>query len=158
MYARDHAGIATPIGLVRIEGGDTVTSIRIGAEGPRTPGSAPAVIAAAEQLERWFAGDLREFDLALEPAATQRGQELREGMIAIPFGELLTYGELAQRMGSAARAIGQLCARNPFPIVVPCHRVIGSGGALGHYSGGDGPKTKTWLLDHERRHSGASLL
>jgi methylated-DNA-[protein]-cysteine S-methyltransferase len=158
MYARDHALIATPIGPVRIEGGERVSAIRIGGEGKRTPGSAPAVIAAAEQLERWFAGELREFDLLLEPAGTPRGEALRAGLVAVGYGETLSYGALARVLGSAPRAIGQLCARNPFPIVVPCHRVLGAGGALGHYSGGDGPRTKSWLLDHERRHSGGTLL
>jgi methylated-DNA-[protein]-cysteine S-methyltransferase len=158
MYARDHALIATPIGPIRIEGGETVSAIRIGGEGARIPGSAPAVIAAAEQLERWFAGELKAFDLALEPAGTPRGMELRDGLIAVGYGETLSYGALARLLGSAPRAIGQLCARNPFPIVVPCHRILGSGGALGHYSAGEGPKTKSWLLDHERRYSGGTLL
>jgi methylated-DNA-[protein]-cysteine S-methyltransferase len=158
MYARDQALIATPIGPIRIDGGARVTSIRICAEGPPSRGSADAVRAAAEQLEQWLAGDRRDFDLDLEPAATPRGEELRAGLVAIGYGETLSYGALARILGSAPRAIGQLCARNPFPIVVPCHRVLGSGGALGHYSGGEGPKTKSWLLDHERHHSGGSLL
>ncbi len=158
MYARDHALIATPIGPIRIEGDERLSGIRIGAEGRRTPGSAPAVLAAAAQLERWFAGELREFDLALESAGTPRGEALRAGLIAVGYGETLSYGELARLLGSAPRAIGQLCARNPFPIVVPCHRVLAGGGKLGHYSGGDGPKTKSWLLDHERHHKGGSLL
>ena len=69
----------------------------------------------------------------------------------IPIGETLSYGALARIAGSAPRAIGQACARNPFPIVIPCHRVVGSGGMIGHYSGGKGIATKIWLLDHERR-------
>lgn len=158
MYARDHALIATPIGLIRIEGDATVESIRIGADGPLARGSATAIREAVEQLERWFAGELRCFDLALEPAHRPRGEELRQGLIAIGYGETLSYGALARKLGSAPRAIGQLCARNPFPIVVPCHRVTGAGGALGHYSGGDGPRTKAWLLDHERHHMGGMLI
>lgn len=158
MYARDHALIATPIGPIRIEGDATVESIRIGTEGPLARGNSIAVLAAVEQLERWFAGELRCFDLPLEPASTPRGEELRKGLIAIGYGETLSYGALARLLGSAPRAIGQLCARNPFPIVVPCHRVTGAGGTLGHYSGGDGPKTKAWLLDHERHHMGGTLI
>ncbi len=77
---------------------------------------------------------------------------MREGLIAVGYGETVSYGELAKRLDSGPRAIGQLCARNPFPIVVPCHRVLGAGGALGSYSAGDGPATKQWLLDHEQRH------
>lgn len=157
MYARDHAGIATPIGTVRVEGGDTVTGIWIGRGAPAR-GHAPAVIEAAEQLERWFAGELRDFDLALEPALTPRGQELRDFMVAIPYGETLTYGAFATATDSMPRAIGQVCARNPFPIIVPCHRVTAAGGKLGYYSGGDGPNTKAWLLAHEQRHTGALLL
>lgn len=153
MYARDHALIATPVGPVRIEGGEAlVSSIRIGGEGGAPGrGAATAVRDAAEQLEQWFAGDREDFALALVRPATRRGRELREGLIAIGYGDTASYGELARRLGSSARAIGQLCARNPFPIVVPCHRVLGAGGALGFYSGGDGPVTKQWLLDHERQ-------
>jgi len=155
MYARDHARIATPIGLVQIEGSETaIDSIRIGADGNAVRGSATAVLRAAEQLESWFAGELRDFDLALAPPSTKRGIELRNGMIAIAYGDTLSYGALARQLGSSPRAIGQLCARNPFPIVVPCHRVLPGGGLLGNYSGGNGPVTKQWLLDHEQRHKG----
>ncbi|MBO9714736.1 methylated-DNA--[protein]-cysteine S-methyltransferase [Sphingomonas sp.] len=159
MYARDHALIATPIGPVRVEGGNgRVTAIRLGGDGAPVHGTDVAVRAAAEQLEQWFAGERRDFDLALEPAGTPRGAVLRQGLIAVGYGETLSYGALARQLDSAARAIGQLCARNRFPIVVPCHRVLGAGGALGHYSAGDGPTTKAWLLEHERRHSGGLLL
>lgn len=159
MYARDHALIATPIGAIGIEGDEGVlTAIRIGADGPGARGSADAVRAAAEQLEQWFAGERESFELALAPAGTPRGEALRAGLIAVGYGETLSYGALARVLASSPRAIGQLCARNRFPIVVPCHRVLGSGGALGAYSAGDGPKTKSWLLEHERRHSGGTLL
>jgi methylated-DNA-[protein]-cysteine S-methyltransferase len=159
MYARDHALIATPIGAIRVEGDETVlTGIRIGGDGAPSPGNSATVRAAVEQLEQWFAKEREMFDLPLAPAGTPRGEELRAGLIAIGFGETLSYGALARVLGSSPRAIGQLCARNPFPIVVPCHRVLGSGGALGHYSGGDGPRTKSWLLEHERRHSRGTLL
>ena len=159
MYARDHALIATPIGAIRVEGDDAaLTTIRIGGEGVPTPGSAAAVRRAAEQLAEWFAKERETFDLPLAPTGTPRGAALRAGLIAVGYGETLSYGALARLLGSSPRAIGQLCARNPFPIVVPCHRVLGEGGRLGHFSGGDGPKTKSWLLEHERRHSEGSLL
>ena len=159
MYARDHALIATPIGLIAVEGDETaITGVRIGVEGTVTPGASPAVRAAAEQLEQWFAGERRSFDVPFAPAVTPRGETLRAGLIAVGYGETLSYGALAQRLGSSARAIGQLCARNPFPLLVPCHRVLGSGGALGAYSAGNGSTTKAWLLDHERRFSGETLL
>ncbi|WP_448662745.1 methylated-DNA--[protein]-cysteine S-methyltransferase [Sphingomonas sp. CJ20] len=159
MYARDHSLIATPIGCIRIEGDDAALfSVTIDAAGTPSPGSAVAVRAAAEQLAEWFAGERRSFDLPLAPAPTSRGAVLRDGLIGIGFGETCSYGALAARLGSSPRAIGQLCARNPFPILVPCHRVLGAGGALGAYSAGRGPQTKSWLLDHERRFSGGLLL
>lgn len=159
MYARDEALIATPVGPIRIAGDETALSdVRIGAEGPVSRGAAAAVRAAAEQLEQWFAGERTVFDLPLAAAATDRGAILRRGLIAVPYGETLSYGALARCLGSSARAIGQLCARNPFPIIVPCHRVLADGGKLGSYSAGDGPATKIWLLEHERRHARGTLL
>jgi methylated-DNA-[protein]-cysteine S-methyltransferase len=159
MYARDHALIATPIGSVRVEGeSGRLSAVRIGGEGVPARGSDPAVRAAAEQIEAWFAGARRDFDVPLEPAVSPRGDALRAGLVAVGYGETLSYGELARRLGSSARAIGQLCARNPFPLLVPCHRVLGAGGALGAYSAGDGSTTKAWLLEHERRISGETLI
>lgn len=159
MYARDQALIATPIGAVRVEGDDAmVTAVRIGAGGAAAPGSAVAVRRAAEQIAQWFAGDRQNFDVALAPALTPRGAVLRQGLVDIGFGDTLSYGALARQLGSSARAIGQLCARNPFPLIVPCHRVLGRGDVLGHYSAGEGPRTKSWLLDHERRFARRTLL
>jgi len=153
MYARDHALIATPIGPIRIEA-DTETLIRIdlGVEGTFRRGETTLIGSAADQIDAYFSGDLRDFDLPLPQIASPRGHVLRAGLIALGYDETASYGELARRLDSGPRAIGQLCARNPFPIVVPCHRVLGAGGALGSYSSGDGPATKQWLLDHEQRY------
>jgi methylated-DNA-[protein]-cysteine S-methyltransferase len=153
MYARDHALIATPIGPMRVEGDETaLLRIVIGADGPATIGSTAPVHAAAEQLLAYFAGDLKAFDLPLPALASPRGRALRDGLIALRYGETASYGELARRLQSGSRAIGQLCARNPLPVIIPCHRVTAAGGALGNYSAGDGPATKIWLLDHEQRY------
>jgi len=155
MYAQDQTVIATPIGAVRIMGDDhAITSVSIEHDAAPVRAHAEAVRAAAEQLAQWFAGERTDFELALAPAATPRGQALRDAMITIGFGETMTYGALARLAQSSPRAIGQACARNPFPIIVPCHRVLAAGGALGAYSAGDGPATKQWLLDHERRVTG----
>jgi methylated-DNA-[protein]-cysteine S-methyltransferase len=159
MYARDHAGIATPIGTVRVSGGeDAIEAVTLCTDDAPMPGSAAAVREAARQLAQWFAGERIVFDVPLAPLTSPRGMALRDGLVAIPYGETRSYGALAHALGSGPRAIGQLCARNPFPIIVPCHRVTGAGGTLGNYSGGRGPVTKIWLLDHERRHSGGTLL
>jgi methylated-DNA-[protein]-cysteine S-methyltransferase len=159
MYARDHALIATPLGTIRIEGDEAqITRVSIAEDFGVRSGNALAVRQAADQLGQWFAGELRDFTVTMTPTATPRGEELRAGLIAVGYGDTLSYGGLARQLGSSPRAIGQLCARNPFPILVPCHRVLGSGGALGHYSGGEGPKTKSWLLEHERRFARRTLL
>lgn len=149
MYAPDHARIATPLGPVAlIAEGEQLTRIVIGHDVPR--GTSLFLRHAAEQFEQWFAGERRSFDLAIAPAATPRGAELRAGLIAVGYGTTQSYGGLARALGSSPRAIGQLCARNPLPILVPCHRILNADGSPGAYSAGDGTATKQWLLTHER--------
>lgn len=114
----------------------------------------PLLRNAIDQLRAYFARERKDFDLPLLPAATPEAQAARDAMIAIPHGATATYGELAAKTGSSPRAFGQACGSNPLPIIVPCHRVVGSDGSFGYYSAGDGPKTKDWLLAHE----GAALL
>jgi methylated-DNA-[protein]-cysteine S-methyltransferase len=148
--------LASPLGPILIEGDERhVHRIVIGDEtgGPaieRIDPSSPTGRAAV-QLQAYFDGACERFDLPLAPAMTARGEALRQAIIAIPCGASLSYGEVARLAASSPRAIGQACARNPFPIVVPCHRVLGNGGAIGQYSAGDGVATKLWLLEHERR-------
>ena len=155
MYARDAASIATPIGLVRVTGtADRIDAIEILATGDAVASDPPAIREALRQIEAYFAGRLTAFDLPLAPSPTERGAVLRQGIVDIAFGETASYGALAKAIRSSPRAIGQACARNPFPIVVPCHRILGAGGALGAYSAGDGPITKSRLLDHERPQGG----
>lgn len=148
MYARDHATIATPIGFVRIEGDDAVSRIAIDRAGAPARASSDAVRLAAEQLEAYFAGERLTFDLPLALLRSPRGEVMRAAIVAVAAGETARYGEVAARIGSSARAIGQTCRANPLPIVVPCHRIVGG---TGHYSAGEGIATKKWLLDHERR-------
>jgi methylated-DNA-[protein]-cysteine S-methyltransferase len=160
MYARDMALIATPVGCLRIEGDNHhIDRIRIEPETTATIApQSPALQCAVTQLIEWFAGERHDFDLLLAPAETPRGQALRDAMIDISYGDTTSYGDLARKAGSVPRAMGQACARNPFPIVVPCHRVLNADGSIGHYSGGEGRRTKSWLLEHERRHAGKTLL
>lgn len=142
--------IATPIGPVLVEAeGGVLTGVRIGRDGPDSSAE-PILREAVAQIRAYFAGGLTSFDLALAPAESERGPELRAAICRVGFGETATYGDIAGRTGASARAIGQACATNRFPIVVPCHRVLPSGGGLGYYSAGDGPATKVWLLKHER--------
>lgn len=153
MYARDHATFATPIGRMTLIGdGAALRALSIATdELPRGPTTGILKV-AIEQLEQWFAGERQNFALPLVPLASSRGEALRRGMIDIGYGETLSYGGLARQLSSSPRAIGQACARNPLPIIVPCHRVLAAGNVLGAYSGGEGPVTKAWLLAHEQRH------
>lgn len=112
---------------------------------------------AAEQLEQFFRGDRQEFDLLLDPAGTPFQQQVWQALRQIPYGETRSYAQIATVLGSptATRAVGAANGRNPIGIVVPCHRVIGADGSLTGYAGG--MANKRWLLDHERRVSGAAL-
>ena len=151
MPVRDTAAFTTPIGRVEITGDETrLHAIRIGAgSGVTSNGVASVVRRAREQIEQWFAGERTTFDLPLAPAATPRGAALRDGIVSVGYGETASYGALARLLASSPRAVGQACARNPFPLVVPCHRILAAG-RLGAYSAGEGPLTKQWLLDHEQ--------
>jgi methylated-DNA-[protein]-cysteine S-methyltransferase len=102
-----------------------------------------------EQLEAYFAGELTEFDIPLAPAGTPFQLEVWEALRTIPYGETMSYGELARQVGrpGASRAVGLANGRNPIGIIIPCHRVIGADGSLTGYGGG--LERKTWLLDHE---------
>ena len=109
------------------------------------------------QLDAYFAGKRREFDLELAPEGTPFQQRVWQELRTIPFGETISYGELARRIGrpSASRAVGAANGRNPISIIVPCHRVIGSNGSLTGFGGG--LDTKRALLDHEQGNRQALL-
>ena len=94
--------------------------------------------AATRELRAYFAGELRQFSLALAPAGTPFQLDVWRALAAIPYGETTSYGELAKRIGrgKAVRAVGAANGSNPLPIVLPCHRVIGSNGSLTGYGGG----------------------
>jgi methylated-DNA-[protein]-cysteine S-methyltransferase len=107
------------------------------------------LLEAKRQLEAYFRGELRAFDLPLAPAGAAVEQQVWKLMSEIPYGETRSYGELARAAGVPAQDIGQACGRNPLPIVIPCHRVMAAEGRLGGYSGGKGAETKLRLLTLE---------
>lgn len=114
------------------------------------PGQNEVLDRAAEQLTEYFAGARTEFDLPLAPIGTEFQQVAWAALRRIPYGETISYGQQADAMGDRkkARAVGAANGKNPIPIVVPCHRVVGSNGHLTGFAGGIG--VKAWLLDHER--------
>lgn len=106
----------------------------------------PLLGRAREQIEAYFDGRLAAFDLPLDPAGTPYQRRVWDALLGIPFGETRRYGDVARALGSGSRAVGSACGRNPIPIVIPCHRVVGGNGGLGGYSGDDGIETKRFLL------------
>jgi methylated-DNA-[protein]-cysteine S-methyltransferase len=102
------------------------------------------------QLNEYFAGERRVFDLPLQPEGTSFQLRVWTALREIPFGETRSYGDLARALGKAngARAVGSANGQNPIPIIVPCHRVIGGSGSLVGFGGGI--EAKRWLLAHER--------
>ena len=101
---------------------------------------------AHRQLDAYFNGTLQQFDLPLRPQGTAFQKRLWTLLQQIPYGTIQTYGDLAKALGSAARAVGGACGKNPLPIIIPCHRVISATGKLTGYTGGDGIDTKRALL------------
>lgn len=106
----------------------------------------PLLESARAQLLEYFDGRRRSFDLPLAPFGTAFQQRVWQALRDIPYGEVRRYGELAKALGTAPRPLGGACGRNPIPVIIPCHRVVGQSGGLGGYSGLDGIDTKRALL------------
>lgn len=145
----------TPVGRLRaISDGEALVRLTWIASDdlPGADGDEDAVSReTVRQLDAYFRGTLTAFEL---PVAFKGGSAFErsvwQGMRAIPYGETWTYGDLAERVGGVARAVGGACGRNPIPVVVPCHRVVGANGRLVGFSGGDGVESKRQLLNLER--------
>lgn len=144
------AVVASPIGPLRLtSNGEALTGLyMVDQGGPRSDGD--AVLAEAErQLEGYFAGELRGFDLPLAPSGTEFQLQVWGELLNIPYGATISYGELARRVGDpkGARAVGAANGQNPISIIIPCHRVIGANGSLIGYGGG--LDRKRFLLELE---------
>jgi methylated-DNA-[protein]-cysteine S-methyltransferase len=153
-----HARLSSPLGeLVVASEGEALTSVRFEQHAhlaPLAPDSlrddhARPLAEAKRQLAAYFAGELRAFTLPLAPGGSEFQRKVWAALAEIPFGTTSSYGALARRLGapSHARAVGHANGRNPLSILVPCHRVVGAGGALTGYAGGIA--RKRWLLGHE---------
>ena len=153
----------TPIGALRLFADrEALVGIRFpdhaGAEPPGARAMDHPVLARARrQLAEYFAGERTRFDLPLRAEGTEFQRRVWAALSGIPYGETRSYAEMAAELGRprAVRAVGAANGRNPLPIVVPCHRVIGSDGSLTGFGGG--LPTKAWLLRHERAVIGAQL-
>jgi methylated-DNA-[protein]-cysteine S-methyltransferase len=139
--------ISSPVeNLVLDEDDEALVAIRWADE--RAGNGSSLLAEAARQLDAYFAGTLSVFDLPLRPAGSPFETRVWAAMQDIPYGETRCYGDLAVATHSAPRAVGRACGRNPIPIVIPCHRVLGKGW-MGGYSGSGGLKTKQILLELE---------
>jgi methylated-DNA-[protein]-cysteine S-methyltransferase len=148
--------IRSPIDdLLLVSNGDALTGLymeqtrhgrAIDAAWKRDPGPLREVV---RQLQAYFEGELTRFDVPIVHEGTDFQRVVWEALRGLHFGERVSYGEMARRIGrpSASRAVGHANGRNPIGIIVPCHRVIGAGGSLTGYGGGLG--RKQWLLEHE---------
>lgn len=146
--------VAGPLGLLRIDlPGKDSTRVRAaefpGKEHLRVMGPDARTSEAARQLGEYFAGSRRVFDLPLDPIGTDFDRLVWREVLAVPFGATTTYGAIARAIGrpKACRAVGAANGRNPLPIVVPCHRIVGAGGRLTGFGGGLPLKAR--LLEHE---------
>ena len=139
--------MSSPVGDLRIvEQGGAITAIEFSPFRPATgrplglrQDDHPVLVRAVEQLQAYFARELKEFDLPLAPRGSAFQQLVWEQLRLIGYGETASYGEIAHRLGksnAASRAVGLANGRNPIPIVIPCHRVIGANGTLTGYAGG----------------------
>jgi methylated-DNA-[protein]-cysteine S-methyltransferase len=153
--------LATPIGVLTLIASDRgLTRVlfenedradaRLRTEIPVADGDDQTLAAAAGQMEEYFAGTRRRFDLPLDLGGTDFQRQAWLALADVPYGETATYGEQADRIGrpGAFRAVGAANGRNPVPVVLPCHRIIGADGSLTGFGGG--LEVKQRLLDHER--------
>ncbi len=150
--------IESPMGVLRLIGSDaglravlwpTERVGRVNFADEVVEGEHSILDETAEQLLSYIAGDRHDFDLALDLVGTDFQREVWAGLQKIPYGQTQTYGELADALArpGAARAVGAATGRNPISIVIPCHRLVGSTGALTGFAGGI--ESKRWLLEHE---------
>lgn len=152
----------TPIGKILIAGSESVIKLMSFPKGDRQipvgenwSESELPFIQAMTQLDEYFQGSRIEFNLPIAPSGTEFQQLVYKALLEIRYGQTISYGELARQIGRprACRAVGAANGANPIPIIIPCHRVIGSTGKLTGFGGGI--PVKRWLLAHEKKYSPA---
>ena len=148
--------VHTPIGWIKISEEDgflTEINYTESIEGIEQQ-SSPLLENAAKQLQEYFEGYRKSFDFPLKVTGSDFNKAVLAQLAKVSYGETVTYGQLAQQSGypKAARAVGSVMRKNPFMIVLPCHRVLQTGNKLGNYSAG-GPANKDWLLTFEKQNS-----
>jgi methylated-DNA-[protein]-cysteine S-methyltransferase len=141
----------SPFGFITITAEDEKITIVELCKKANSVGSSKVLEDAAKQLDLYLKGNLPKFSLQLKVSGTPFQLAVWKTIAKVPYGKTISYGEIAAAIGKpqASRAVGAAVGANPTPLLVGCHRVLGSSGALTGYSGGQGIKTKKLLLDHE---------
>lgn len=152
--------VSSPVGRLLLAGHDNLESLHFPTgktriePGPKWINAPEKFESSRQQLNAYFKGELKKFNLELNPKGTGFQKRVWDQLVNIPYGMTISYGELARRIGNpkAFRAVGLANGKNPISIIVPCHRVIGANGSLTGFGGGI--EVKQYLLDLESRHSG----
>ena len=143
--------ISSPIGpITLIAQGEKLIRVELCVKA-ETEGSARIFGEAQKQLDQYFLGKLSRFSIPLEVTGTEFQKAVWKDIAKLPFGKTVSYGEIASKLGKprASRAVGAAVGANPTPLLVGCHRVLGSTGKITGFTGSQGLKTKAWLLNHE---------
>jgi methylated-DNA-[protein]-cysteine S-methyltransferase len=150
-----HITFDSPVGLLVLTSDEkNLTSISFNPKSNSSTDYVPEILSnTSKQLKEYFEGIRKEFNLNLNPYGTNFQQEVWQFVKSVPYGKTVTYLDIALQTGSKnnTRAVGLANGRNPIPIIIPCHRVIGTDGKLTGYAGGI--ERKRWLLQHELKHS-----
>jgi len=151
MQTTYHTFIDTPIGFLKLKSdAKALLSVEFSSDASDTSEEIPEILKeSVKQLEEYFVGNRKSFDLKLNPEGTEFQQKIWDIVKKVPFGKTVSYLEIAKQSGSEknTRAVGLANGKNPIPIIIPCHRVIGTSGKLTGYAGGI--ERKQWLLNHE---------
>ena len=144
----DKMSYKSPVGDLVIEADENgIVSLNWGSE--KHSSKNKDLLETVKQLDEYFKGKRRDFDLPLSASGTDFSCNVWKEMLKIPYGKVIIYQDIAKALKSHPRAVGMACGRNPIPILIPCHRVVGKSGKLTGYSGGEGIKTKEKLLKLE---------
>jgi methylated-DNA-[protein]-cysteine S-methyltransferase len=144
------AALQTEIGWIEVSAdNDAITHLHWRGVQPQRLQSSPLVKEAVKQLQAYFDKRLTQFDLPIAADGTGFAKDVWDIMLAIPYGQTLTYGDVATRLNAPAQAVGQACGQNPIAVIIPCHRIVGTNW-LGGYSSELGINAKAYLLDLER--------
>ena len=147
-----YAMMETPVGALAVcEEDGAIVRLDWGEAPPEAfrDDDVPVLKKAIRQLREYFAGKRQRFDLPMTIKGSSFQKRVWKAMGKIDYGKKRSYGDVARKLNSGPRAVGTACRTNRIPIIIPCHRIIASDGALGGYSGHGGLKTKEWLLTLE---------